>query len=379
MRLPRTLTWYVVREIAQYTILGFLVFAAVLLSHNLVRTLGELAGTAGVRVQEVAVVAGLLLPVLATYAVPVSFLFGVLLAVGRLASDSEVKAMRACGLGLRELVMPALGLAVIVSLGTGLLMIRVEPEVRKQLRVVVKKAASRSLGVEPGRFRGLPDRVLFVRARDPDGQLRGVVIWDQSDAERPFVVFAERGHLAFDAERAVVRLDLQRGDLHLEPSGGDASRYRRIAFEKFDYAFDVGDFLAGEASRLRPRDMTMSELRANLARVRAARDPSELVGLREREPGPYEIQLHRRYALPLAPIVFALVAVPLALHRVRGARSFGAMLCVALAFLYYALLSLAEFLGEERSVPASLAMWIPNAAFLVLAIPLLLRARRGEV
>lgn len=379
MRLPRILTAYILKEIVQYTLLGFLVFTSVLLSQNLLRTLGEIAGTAGASFGELFLVALYLIPVLTTYALPVSFLFGVLLAVGRMASDSEVVAMRACGLGLRELVGPVLALGVVVSLGTGFLMIRVEPQVRKEMRAVVKTAASRGLGLETGRFRGLGDRVIFVRARDADGTLHGVVIWDASEDTRPFTVFAEEGRLGFDPETAEVSLALERGDIHMEPSIEQPERYRRISFDTFDYSFDVGDLLAAEASTLRPRDMSMTELQRNLERVRTATSRDELEGLREIRPEPYRLQLHRRFALPFAPIVFALVAVPLGLRRVRGARSLGAMMCVALAFGYYVLLSLGEFLGEEAGVHPGLALWIPNAAFLAVSIPLLIRARRGEV
>jgi lipopolysaccharide export LptBFGC system permease protein LptF len=104
--------------------------------------------------------------------------------------------------------------------------------------------------------------------------------------------------------------------------------------------------------------------------VRSAQSPEDLVGLREHTPEPYQLQMHRRFALPVAPIVFALVGVPLGQRRVRGARSFGAMLCVALAFAYYMLLSFAEFLGTDAGVPPAAAMWLPNVVFLALAIPL---------
>ena len=49
----------------------------------------------------------------------------------------------------------------------------------------------------------------------------------------------------------------------------------------------------------------------------AAGDP--LTDLRERAPVEYALQLHRRSVLPFAPILFALVAVPLGPHRARGA------------------------------------------------------------
>jgi len=379
MRASRILTAYLVKEVLLYTLLGFLVFASILLSQNLLRTLADIAETAGATFQEIVLVAAYLLPILATYAVPVSFLFGVLLAIGRMASDSEVVAMRACGVGLGDLVKPVLALGVLFSLGTGFLMIHVEPRVRQEMRVLVKTAASRGLGLETGGFRGLSGRVIHVRSLDADGRLRGVVIWDGSQPTRPFTVFAEEGRLSYEAETAEVRLDLKGGDIHMEPSAEEPDRYRRIAFERFEYEFDVSDLLAAEAARLKPRDMTMGVLLHNLDRVRNATDPSELAGLREDEPEPYLLQLHRRFALPFAPIVFALVAVPLGLRRVRGARSLGAMLCVALTFGYYVLLSFGEYLGEEGVVHPALALWLPNAAFLTISIPLLRRARRGEM
>ena len=69
------------------------------------------------------------------------------------------------------------------------------------------------------------------------------------------------------------------------------------------------------------------------------------------------------------------LAQALGLRHGRGARSTGAMLCVALAFGYYTLLSLAEFLGGHTSFPPALALWLPNAVFLGVSIPLLRRAR----
>jgi lipopolysaccharide export LptBFGC system permease protein LptF len=74
-----------------------------------------------------------------------------------------------------------------------------------------------------------------------------------------------------------------------------------------------------------------------------------------------------------------LVGVPLGLRRSRGARSWGALICVAIVFVYYALLSLAQFLAESLHVPAALALWLPNVVFGASAVPLLRRASRGEI
>ena len=55
------------------------------------------------------------------------------------------------------------------------------------------------------------------------------------------------------------------------------------------------------------------------------------------------------------------------------------LLCIGLVFAYYALLSFGTFLAEQGTLPAAVALWIPNLAFGAMAIPLLLRARRAEL
>ena len=82
-----------------------------------------------------------------------------------------------------------------------------------------------------------------------------MAIWDRSNPQRPFAVFAETGRMIFDAQNAVVNLFLEDGDVHLEPSSDEPTRYRRIAFETFDYSFSVSEFLATEAEDRRAAGM----------------------------------------------------------------------------------------------------------------------------
>jgi len=375
MRLPRTLSWLVVREVTEYSTLGFLAFATILVTQNLLRRLDDLVAV-GFRGEDLLSVLACLFPMLAAYAVPVSFLFGVLLAVGRLSSDSEITAMRACGLGMRELVLPIAALGVLVSLGTAWLLLVTEPAARVELRRVLRSVASRGALLEPGKFRLIGDRVVFVRDRNLDNELRGVMVADRSDPTRPFLVFAESGRFVIDEKEAEVRLELRAGDVHLEPGDADDPRYRRMTFDRLDYAFDASALLATSDRELRAADLPTSKL---IALLRQSRGGQPIEGYRESDPVEYELQLHRRLALPLAPVLFAVVGVPLGLRGTRGARSWNALLCVVLVFTYYALLSLAQFLVRSTPVPAAAALWLPNLAFALVSIPLLWRARRGEI
>jgi lipopolysaccharide export LptBFGC system permease protein LptF len=114
------------------------------------------------------------------------------------------------------------------------------------------------------------------------------------------------------------------------------------------------------------------ELREILARAAAG---ASLEAYAQREPVHYQLELQRRWALPLASIPLALVGVPLGIRVRRGARSWGALLCTALALLYYLISSFGRQMSLDGLLPAAVAMWAPNAAFSLLAAALLLRAR----
>lgn len=375
MRLPRILSRYVLREVAVYGLVGFLAFATILVTQNLLRRLEDLLAL-GFTQHDFLVIIGCFGAMFGAYAAPVAFLFGVLLAMGRLSSDSEVTAMQASGLGLRTLLLPVVALGVVLSGLTAWLMIDVEPAGRRQLRTLLEEVASRGGILESGRFRGVGERTVFVTERDRENNLRGVMISDRSDPERPFLVFAERGRFVFESETLIAHLQLENGDVHLDDESGDPNKHGRIAFQALDYSFDVGVLLSESRSKLKAREMTFRDLRELVQRF----DRGEKVeDPRVQQPVTYRLELQRRLALPVAPLLFALVGVPLGLRRARGARSWGALLCIAVVFGYYTLLSVSQFLGGDGVIPPVAALWLPNLAFAALAAFLLLRARNRSV
>jgi len=371
MRISRTLAVSVAGEIALYAGIGFGGFVVVMLAQNLAQRLPALVAVGFSWSDVLALVRGLM-PLVAAYSVPVGFLFGVLAAVARLAADAELVAMRACGLGLGAVLGPALALAVLVSLCTGLLMVHGEPAARREIRALLTEVASRGGLLEPGRFRAIGPRVVYVQARTRDNGLRRILVADRSDARRPFLVFAERGRFAFDPATTTIHLQLEHGDVHFET--GEPDEHQRIVFERFDYAIDASAvFERGGGTR--PREMTFAELREAVAAADQGRLPPESAG--GRDPNDFRAQYHRRLALPFAPIVFAGLGVALGARRTRSARSWGFLACAVLIAAYYTLLTFGEFLGESGRVPSVLALWIPNAAFALATALLLWREHRG--
>lgn len=378
MRVPRILWGYILGEVLTYSAIGFLAVAAILVSQNLLRRLDELAAV-GFSASDSLALLGCIFPMLASYTVPVAFLFGILVAFGRLSSDSEVTAMRACGLSVTGLLGPALLLGAAVAVLTAYLVVDVEPGSRRRLRTVLNDIASRGALVEPGRFNRLDhlgNRLLLVQAQEDQSALEGVMIVDRSDPERPYMVFAERGRFVFDGEKAEIHLVLENGSMHFDPGGDQGERYRRLSFERLDYGIDASGFVEDE-SRRRPREMSFGRLLEILDYFDVHGRAPE--GMRYVKRVDYEVQVHRRIALPLAPIWFALIGVPLGIRRTRGARSYGVLVCVALVFSYYTLLSFGVFLADQGHLPVGPAVWIPNLAFAAIAVLLLRRFRYTEI
>ncbi len=382
MRASPTLARSLIAEILLYAGLGSFAFIGLLLVLNLAHELEDLIAV-GLAPADAWAVLRSLIPIVAGYAAPVGLLFGVLAAVGRASADLEVVAMRACGLGVGQLLVPTLATALLFSVLTALLLIRVEPQARLALRHTLRDVASRGAVLEPGRFRNVAGRVVYVDGRSADGELERVVISDRSVPGRPFVVFAERANFRFDPETATIHLELYSGNMIFDPAdaspvaGGVAHNVgavQRMDFEHFDYAFDASPILDVAAS-IRPRDLPMGEL---VRRMRLAREDALPPNIRRRNVHEYEVQFHRRFSLPMAPLLFAAIALPLAMRRARANRAWGVLACTAIVSVYYLVLTAGERLADRGALAAWLALWLPNLLFAGAAAALLWRARGAE-
>ncbi len=371
MNFPRTLTRYVLTETLVYTGLGVLALGAILIGQNLLRQLLDLVPL-GVTAGDAAAVTVDLALMMAGYVLPVGLLFGTLAGLGRLASDREILAMRALGVGRSMLLIPLLPAALLVAAGTAVLLDEAQPLGRRHIRAVVAGLASSGGFIQAAGFTDLDrggHRTIFADKRE--GRiLEGVLLSDRSDAARPFVVAAERGEFKLDSESGLAALILERGDVHFEGEPGEKGS-QRIAFRRLNYEIDLSSMIGGGVERYTAPDFTTSEIRDILHHFDEQGEAPEEMRVRER--GPYEREIARRSALPGAAVVLVLLAIPLATRVSSSARSVGLMLCIGLSVLYYASLSAATVLIAQTDTPARVAMWAPNLVFGLAALGLWLR------
>jgi lipopolysaccharide export system permease protein len=74
----------------------------------------------------------------------------------------------------------------------------------------------------------------------------------------------------------------------------------------------------------------------------------------------YLVEVHKKFSIPFASIVFILVGAPLGIASRKGSMGIGVTLSIFFFLLYWICLILGEDLADRRLLHPMLAMWFPN-------------------
>jgi LPS export ABC transporter permease LptG len=384
-RLPfGVLDRYLLREMVSPFLFGTALFTFFLVIDR-IYSLTELVITKGVPFHLVLQLLVFMLPQFLAHTLPMALLVAVLLAGGRLAGDLEIVACKASGVSLFRLFRPVLIAALGVLVATASLTLALTPLSNKQFqfqlfRILQSRAvAGLKERVFNTSFNGVVIYVEDISASQV--RLHGVVVSDERDPKLSRIITAREGRLLADEATGRITLRLLNGGVneadivpadpppHLAPAGpptGGAAgprRYRYTAFGVYDMSLTVESPLAAASAVEKPeKDLGLRELRAQIAQRR--RDPAAWL--------PLEVELQKRFAFPVAALVFGLVGFPLAVRSHRGGRSVAMVGTLVILLSYYIVLTTLEGMALNRRLPAWLAIWTPNLFFAMLGSSLLL-------
>ena len=79
------------------------------------------------------------------------------------------------------------------------------------------------------------------------------------------------------------------------------------------------------------------------------------------------IEKNRRFTLPFSAFILTIMAVALTSRKKRGGIGFNLALGIGLAFLYILFLRFSEMFVYTDTLPAAVAMWLPNFVYLIIA------------
>jgi len=360
------------RYLAKEILLPFgaaLLFLTQLLLATQILARADILFGAGVSLLDLGGVILALTPHLLGYVLPVSFLLGAILGVGRLADDREIMAIGAAGISPVRLVRVPLLIGGALAAAGLWLSTSVEPaglrEAQERFNEIIKRNVSAN--VRPGTFFDeIPQFTVYAGAVDASGW-RDVLISDRSDPSAPVLALARRGRLEAVGRGEEMRLLLEEGQVHREEAR--AEEYVTASFQRAEIALGLGttindkNVLAGST-----KAMSMEELAE-----RSAPAPDRPEGARLA----YQVAFHRRLAAPLAVLAFALMAVPIAAMR-KGGRAAGIFAAVAGVLAHFLLLQGGEVLATRQVLPPALAMQLSTVVLLAVGTWLVwLLHRRG--
>ena len=141
---------------------------------------------------------GLLIPSFVAVILPITTFVVVQFVYQRLAGDREITVMRAAGLSPFALSRPALALAVLAVVCGYALTLWIVPASLTSFRQFQWEIRNRMAAflLQEGVFTQVSDDLtVYVRSRDPDGTLRGILVDDGRDKTAHATILAESGRL----------------------------------------------------------------------------------------------------------------------------------------------------------------------------------------
>ena len=360
---------YVAREVIAPFLVGVGLLTFALVTGRMLK-LTEMVVNHGVTLGEVAQIIGYVMPAFLELTFPMAVLLGVLMGFGRMSSDQEMTAARACGVSLYRLAIPVMGVALIVYALSSYFAFSLRPWANNHLREkLYELGQSRTTaGLREKVFNSsFPGLVVYVdEMTDADSTLKGVLISDARDPKQQNTIIAKSGILLPDPKNKSITLRLFDGSVFGVEQSGDTTHV--TSFRTYDLSISPETALG--STDLDPEEMSYPALRQTIHEARAKGKPDYLA----------ETELAGKFTVPVATLLFALLGVSLGLRPARGGHSERFGVSVALFFLYYSLMRVGETFAQSGRLNAFVAMSIPDLAFAALAVWLFYRAAsdRGD-
>ena len=296
--------------------------------------------------------------------IPLALLVGALLVFSRLSADSEIAAMRACGVNLLSVMRAPLLFAALCTLLCLYVNNEVVPrahEMRNNLRSLVTVDTGIKL-LEPGRNIDEFDKVKLYFTRKEGNWIYDLRASDSTQEGVTRQITADKALIS--TKGADIVLDMY--NVSVDPI--DVGKPGRATMGRFRHV--ISDAIQSRTFIRKEKDFRFLELR------QAVRDLRRYEGHRAGCPWGARLSVCRtlfqkRFVEAFAAICFVLIGVPLGIkaHRKDSTAGMGISLAVALA--YYVVIILANELQRNPSLYPHILIWLPVGLCLALAAVLI--------
>jgi lipopolysaccharide export system permease protein len=369
-------------------------------------------------------------------AVPMAVLVATLMAFGSMAQNNEIAIMKASGISLYKMMIPPILGSILIA---GLLVQfnnHVYPEANHALRVLTQDISNQkpTLSLVPGVFSSeIPRYSLLAREIDSETNImKNLTIYDNSNVQDLNVVTAKKGEIYFSADRRKLILNLFDGEIHTTKTN-DQKPYRKLNFENHKIAMNADQFslresslggrrgdrelgapaiiiLADSVSKLLSMDINRYENRVNeefivdtssakqiergkqslrislyraednIRRAKNSLAPTlRRIENYSKRVNKYWVEVHKKYSIPFACIVFVLIGAPLGTMTRKGGFGVAAGISLVFFLIYWAFLIGGEKLSDRDLLSPFWGMWTANILLGILGITLVRKSAKERI
>jgi lipopolysaccharide export system permease protein len=368
--------------------------------------------------------------------VPMAVLVSTLMAFGRLSQDNEITAFKASGVSLYRIVLPPLLVSILIALGLIWFNNKILPEANHEARLLMSDIHQKrpTLSLREGIFEDqIPGYHILVKKVDQKtSEVEGITIYDQKDRIYPRTIIAEKGNVEFTPDGNTMIFKLFNGEIY-DLDEKDPGYHRRIAFDQQTiYISDIQNQLNRSMSDFRTdREMNTSRMLKDVKNQEKSISISEqMIGQiaeskaalvftskiksdiekdnalpgdqktfsrvyrenqnilselknhwvnilsQKKQRNSLMVEVHKKYSIPFACMVFILVGAPLGIMSRKGGMAVGLGLSLGFFIIYWAFLIGGEELADRGFIPAFWAMWSANILIGIAGIYILVRSAR---
>jgi lipopolysaccharide export system permease protein len=314
------------------------------------------------------------IPSALAFTIPISVLTATLLVFGRLSADSEITAVKACGISMWRVVrwmMPITILLTVVCLYVNSDIVPYSHFLRRSALSKITSGNPVDL-IEEGRTIKAFDGLTLYVGRKSKNELYNIRIYDKREG-RMREIKAKSGVVSVVTNSTDLLLELT--EVTIDP----------FSFERPGAAYagrwpvKIANSKKHRTYSKKSKDMTLAELYVGVRDldsevVRNKDNPQEIEDILKRRMK-MSVEMHKRLAVSCSCFTFMFLGIPFGIRSHRKESSAGIALSLVLVFCFYLFVLVAEQLSDKPSLHPDLMTWLPVVLSLVVGSVLIHRIR----
>ena len=359
-------------------------------------------------------------------AAPMAILVATMMAFGRLSSDNEITGFKASGISYFDFLKPSLLFGFIIVFIMIPFNLWILPDMNHNMRKLSYQVSKErpDIEIKENMINILYEKIIYVGDRIGEKSFSNIIIFNKESIKNKTTILAEQG--TFKSLSDGIILNLYNGSIH-ENIKSSNNEYRKTYFEKYkilipfnkinldknrvliknDREMDLETILTEiklkeyEINELndnnykssikiseliaekeqfdielnnenKKNNIRLNQIQTSINNIKNnIRKNDKIIPLFENDLNKYKVELHKRFSIPIACIIFILLGIPLGIVSKKGNFSISITISLGFFIIYWALLTIGEFLGDEGTLNAALSMWIGNIFIGILSIYLL--------